>query len=81
MLQDGDVGVEPGPRGEVGEHAAQGRLGELAGDEQDPRPAGRHANRGGCGVRGGSGFGGCGAGVRRLRAVAGSGGERRRAGR
>ena len=42
--QDGDVRLEPGPRGEVGQHPAEGRLGELPGDEQNARPRGGHGD-------------------------------------
>src|SRR5437773_1526692 len=38
--QDGDLGLEPGVRRQVRQHAPQRRLGELAGDEQDPRGGG-----------------------------------------
>ena len=60
--QNGDVGLEPDGAVEFAEGAAEGRFGQLPGDEQEAGPTGRHAK-------------GTGAGVGATGAASGTGGE------
>ena len=44
--QDGDLGLEPGARGQVVEHLPEGELGQAAGDEQDAAVVAARRRRG-----------------------------------